>query len=85
MSLKARVLEHYRPGVGYDELLRAVFPPARHPRAWNYAHGGGPPVCAMPFARALRQLGLRSDPPAKGLLRRVWPIKGTGPPPPTLF
>lgn len=55
--LQARILAAYKTTKQYHEMLEVVFPDERsHRRSSN----GGPPVCAMPFGRALRQLGGRS-------------------------
>lgn len=41
----------------YARLIRAVFPPGVHPRAWRTSARGGPPACARSFGAALRRLG----------------------------
>lgn len=46
-----------RSSAPYWDLMRAVFPYAEYPRAWNYQANGGPPGCAMAFNAALRRLG----------------------------
>lgn len=61
MSLKARIQAAYEPGIEYHTLLRRVFPYEEYPKAWRYSHNGGPPACAMPFGRALRELNGRRD------------------------
>lgn len=45
--------------MGYHDCMRAVFPEAQYPNAWRYQSNGGPPGCAMPFGKALRELGGR--------------------------
>jgi hypothetical protein len=57
--LQGRVVSVLRTAGGtmaYHALMRAVFPPDRYPRAWNYRARGGPPACAMPLGRAISEL-----------------------------
>lgn len=58
-NLKARIREHYEPGIDYHELMRRVFPFEQYPRAWRYAAQGGPPGGAMALSRAIREMGGR--------------------------
>jgi hypothetical protein len=58
MTLQERIKASYRRGIGYSELMRAVFPEEQYPNAWRYQSNGGPPGCAMSFGKALKQLGL---------------------------
>ncbi len=57
-KLHKRIRLHWRPGIGYHELMRLVFPEREYPKAWRYSMNGGPPGCAMSFGKALRELGL---------------------------
>jgi len=57
-ALHRRMVKHWRPRIGYHELMQLVFPESEYPRAWRYSQNGGPPGCAMPFGKALRELGL---------------------------
>jgi hypothetical protein len=57
MKIADRIRKAYRPGIGYTELMMAVFPPDDYPRAWNYSSNGGPPGCAMAFGSAIREMG----------------------------
>ena len=61
VRLTDRILTNYKPGISYHELMRLCFPEDQFPNAFNYRAEGGPPACAMPFGRALNQLGLRRD------------------------
>lgn len=56
IPIKTRIRESYIPGIGYHELMRAVFPEDEYPNAWRYSNNGGPPGCAMAFGRALREM-----------------------------
>lgn len=56
--LRDRIIEAWKPQIGYHELMQAVFPYDEYPLAWRYSHNGGPPVCAMTFGKALRKLWL---------------------------
>lgn len=56
-----RIRSAYRQGIHYHDLMRAVFPDDRYPRAWRYSSNGGPPGCAMAFGRALRKMGASWD------------------------
>ena len=58
MTLQERIKASYRRGIGYSELMRAVFPEEQYPKAWRYQSNGGPPGCAMSFGKAMKQLGL---------------------------
>jgi hypothetical protein len=40
----------------YHDLARKLWPPDKHPRAWNYSSNGGPHAWCMPLGRALREL-----------------------------
>lgn len=57
--LTERILEALgtRSSAPYWDLMRAVFPHAEYPRAWNYQANGGPPGCSMAFNAALRRMG----------------------------
>lgn len=57
MDLIQRIKANWRPGIGYHELMRAVFPLDEYPRAWRYSSNGGPPGCAMAFGSGLRRAG----------------------------
>lgn len=52
-----RIHDAYRPGIGYHELMDAVFPSDQFPNAFRGRTEGGPPGCAMAFGRALNRLG----------------------------
>lgn len=58
MTLQERIKASYRRGIGYRELMRAVFPEDQYPNAWRYQANGGPPGCAMSFGKAMKKLGL---------------------------
>ncbi len=66
LPIADRIIEHYRRGIGYHELMRKVFPFDEYPRAWAYQANGGPPGCAMAFGNALRKLGLMRYRPKTG-------------------
>lgn len=62
VPLKERILTALEKAGGSmprHDLMRAVFPPDEYPKAWNYQANGGPPGCAMPFGRAVREMGCR--------------------------
>lgn len=52
--LKIRMLRVYAQSRQYHDMLAACFPGAS---AHRCASHGGPPICAMHFGRALRELG----------------------------
>ncbi len=56
MKIKDRIRKHYKQGIHYYILLGLVFPRKDYPKAFNGAHKGGPPGCAMAFGRALREM-----------------------------
>jgi len=58
-SLPERIRVAWKKGVGYHELMTAVFPKDKYPRAFIYQRSGGPPGCAMAFGKGLRIAGLR--------------------------
>lgn len=55
-TLKQRVLEAYKATRQYHAMMALVWPREKYPRAHRSRIGGGPPACAMPFGRALREL-----------------------------
>jgi len=59
MKIKERIRKHHKRDIHYYTLLGLVFPEKDYPRAFNGAHKGGPPGCAMAFGRALREMGGR--------------------------
>ena len=77
--IKDRIRSAYRPGIGYDALMVAVFPVSSYPRAWRYATKGGPPGCSMAFSRALREMSASISYDGD---RRVWGITLASPCPP---
>lgn len=66
-TLKDRIRAAYRQTNQYHEMLCLVFP---EPSAHRCRTGGGPPACAMPFGKALREMGGWSF--RKGTARIVW-------------
>lgn len=58
--LKQRILDALkaapRKRMNYHDLAEQLWPPAAHPKAWNYSSNGGPHGWAMPLGRALREL-----------------------------
>lgn len=52
--LQQRIRAAYAQTHQYHEMLAIVFP---NPSAHRCKSGGGPPVCAMNFGRALRLMG----------------------------
>lgn len=69
VPLPDRIRHAYRPGIGYHDLMRQVFPADLYPRAMNTARQGGPPGCAMAFNAALTRMGARQGPYPK---RTIW-------------
>lgn len=65
--LKRKIREAYKVTKQYHDMLRLVFP---EPSAHRCATSGGPPACAMPFGRALREMGGSSKGMGSG--RTVW-------------
>jgi hypothetical protein len=65
--LKLKIRESYKVTKQYHDIMRIVFP---HPSAHRCATSGGPPACAMPFGRALREMGGSSRGMGSG--RMVW-------------
>ncbi len=66
-SVKDRIRAAYKITRQYHEMMAIVFP---EPSAHRYATGGGPPVCAMNFGKALREMGGSSA--GMGSTRKVW-------------
>lgn len=57
-TLKERILRQFKPGIGFYELMRLVFPADQFPRAWRYSHNGGPPGGVLAFCKGLSSAGL---------------------------
>lgn len=59
-SLHRRILEAIKASgkldVDYYEIMRAVWPPDKYPRAYRHSANGGPPGVAMVFGKALREM-----------------------------
>lgn len=61
-SIKDRIRRAYSGyGTRYYDMLIDVFPKQNFPNAFRYSSNGGPPGCAMPFLRALREMGGSRD------------------------
>ena len=56
-AFESRIRRAYAETQSYPEILYKVWPLEDYPRAHNFPAGGGPPICAMTFGKALRKLG----------------------------
>jgi hypothetical protein len=65
--LKRRIREAYKQTRQYHDLMRIAFPDQSAHRG---ATQGGPPACAMPFGRAIREMG--GSTAGMGSNRTVW-------------
>ena len=65
--LKRKIRAAYKKTRQYHDLLALCFPASG---AHRCAAGGGPPACAMPFGKALREMGGGST--GMGSQRMVW-------------
>ena len=52
--------------LNYHYLASKLWPPDKHPKAWNYSSNGGPHGWSLAYGRALREL--REEGIAKELL-----------------
>jgi hypothetical protein len=59
MKLTERIQAELNKGnKNYWDVMRAVFPEDKYPKAFNHSANGGPHGCAMAFGSALSRMGL---------------------------